>query len=185
MRTIISLALACACAISQAAFAQATTELASTEPVIKANANHDYWALDGLSTRMHKATAATLYLTDPALLPLRTMDEDRLKQAGCEYTTEDTALIAKLAEAVDGAGLRHATFAPQFEPREAIYLTLSGGGQIRLLLEKPYPEQAALLGRVDDQPVTVNKGLVEALYQWAANLRRVGKCEHFVGKYRG
>ena len=183
MRTIISLALACACAISQAAFAQTTTELASTEPVI--NANHDYWALDGLSARMHKATAVTLYLTDPAMLPLRTMDEDRLKQSGCEYTTEDTALIAKLAEAIDSAGLRHATFSPQFEPREAIYLTLSGGGQIRLLLEKPYSEQAALLGRVDDQPVTVNKGLVEALYQWAANVRRVGKCEHFVGKYRG
>jgi hypothetical protein len=99
MQKIISLAFACACAMSQPAFAQTTTELASTEPVIKAN--HDYWALDGLSARMHKATAATLYLTDPGLWPLRAMDEDRLKQAGCEYTTEDTALIAKLAEAID------------------------------------------------------------------------------------
>lgn len=132
-RTIISLALACACTLSQTAFGQATAELASTEPVAKAN--HDYWALDGLSARMHRTTAVTLYLTDPSLLPLRAMDEEQVKRSGCEYTTEDPALIAKLVEAVDGASLRHATFSPQFEPREAIYLTLgNGGGEIRLLL---------------------------------------------------
>ncbi|WP_052321503.1 hypothetical protein [Ralstonia sp. A12] len=182
-RTIISLALACACTLSPAAFGQATAELASTEPVAKTN--HDYWALDGLSARMHRATAVTLYLTDPGLLPLRAMDEAQLKRSGCEYTTEDAALITKLVEAVDGASLRHATFSPQFEPREAVYLTLgSGGGEIRLLLEKPYPDQAALLGRVDDQPVTVSSSFVETLYQWAAKLSPVDKCEPFIRQYR-
>jgi len=156
--------------------------VAQAEPVAKVN--QSYWTFEGLSPRMRKASAITLYLMDPALQPLRTIDEARLKDTGCEYTTEDAALIANFVDAMETTSVRGNTFAPTFEPREAVYLKLDGANEIRLLFDKPYPNQAELFGLVNNQPVTVSKGLVEALYQWAAKLSRVRQCEHFVGKYR-
>lgn len=159
-----------------------------TAPVAKAEtapqAHQSYWAAEGLSARMRKASAITLYLMDPALTSLKAVDEARLKDAGCEYTTEDAALIGKLVDAMESASVRSNSLSVSFEPREALYLSLGGSTVMPLLFEKPYPNQAEVLGRIDGQPVTASKGLVEALYQWAAKLGRVRQCEHFVGKYR-
>ncbi|CAG2130852.1 hypothetical protein [Ralstonia mannitolilytica] len=150
-------------------------------PVVKVE--QSYWAAEGLSARMRKARAITLYLMDPAVVSLRAVDEAQLKDTGCEYRTEDAALIASFADAVEATSVRSNSFTLQFEPREAVYLALGDSG-LKLLFEKPYPNQAELLGQINGQPVTASKGLVEALYRWAARLPRVRKCEAFVGRYR-
>lgn len=151
-------------------------------PVVKAE--QSYWAAEGLSARMRKARAITLYLMDPALASLKAVDEAHLKDAGCEYRTEDAALIANFADTVEGASVRSSSFSLQFEPREAVYLALGGGSEMKLLFEKPYPNQSEVLGQINGQPVSANKSLVEGLYRWAAKVGRVRRCEGFVGRYR-
>lgn len=219
---MISLVLACACSMSQAAFGQISMEAPLTDapqtealqaevlqasapqadapmqeapqaeaptpepapkaaPVVKVE--QSYWAAEGLSAQMRKARAISLYLMDPALQPLRAVDEARLKDAGCEYTTEDAALIANFVEAVETTSVRANSFTLQFEPREAVYLAL-GGGEMKLLFDKPYQNQSEVLGQINGQPVTVSKSVVDALYRWAARVGRVRQCEHFVGRYR-
>jgi len=163
-------------------------ETPTPEPVTKAapivKVEQSYWAAEGLSAQMHKARAISLYLMDPALQPLRAVDEARLKDAGCEYTTEDAALIANFVEAVEATTVRANSFTLQFEPREAVYLALGGGSEMKLLFDKPYQNQPEVLGQINGQPVTASKGLVDALYRWAGKVGRVRQCEHFVGKYR-
>lgn len=151
-------------------------------PVVKAE--QSYWAAEGLSARMRKARAITLYLMDPALASLKAVDEAHLKDTGCEYRTEDAALIANFADAVESASVRSSSFSLQFEPREAVYLALGGGSEMKLLFEKPYPNQSEVLGQINGQPVSVSKSLVEGLYRWAAKVGRVRRCEGFVGRYR-
>jgi hypothetical protein len=162
--------------------------IANAEPVANAapavKVNQSYWAAEGLNTRMRKAHAVTLYLMDPARTPLKAVDEARLKDAGCEYTTEDTALIANLIQTMERASVRSNSFPLPFEPREAVYLALGGGSEMKLLFDKPYQNQPDVLGHIDGQPVTVSKGVVEGLYRWAAKLSRARQCEHFVGRYR-
>lgn len=152
------------------------------EPVVKVE--QSYWAAEGLSARMRKARAITLYLMDPALASLKAVDEAHLKDAGCEYSTEDAALIANFADAVESASVRSSSFSLQFEPREAVYLALGGGSELKLLFEKPYPNQSEVLGQINGQPVSASKSLVEGLYRWAAKVGRVRRCEGFVGRYR-
>jgi hypothetical protein len=152
------------------------------EPVVKVE--QSYWEAEGLSARMRKARAITLYLMDPAMASLKAVDEAQLKDAGCEYSTEDAALIANFAESIERTTVRSNSFVLQFEPREAVYLTLGGGSEMKLLFEKPYPNQSEVLGQINGQPVTVSKSLVEGLYRWATKVGRVRRCENFVGKYR-
>ncbi|MCT7327445.1 hypothetical protein [Ralstonia mojiangensis] len=151
-------------------------------PVVKVE--QSYWEAEGLSARMRKARAITLYLMDPAMASLKAVDEAQLKDAGCEYSTEDTALIANFAESIERTNVRSNSFVLQFEPREAVYLALGGGSEMKLLFEKPYPNQSEVLGQINGQPVTVSKSLVEGLYRWATKVGRVRRCENFVGKYR-
>ena len=151
-------------------------------PVVKAE--QSYWAAEGLSARMRKARAITLYLMDPALASLKAVDEAHLKDTGCEYRTEDPALIANFADTVESASVRSSSFSLQFEPREGVYLALGGGSEIKLLFEKPYPNQSEVLGQINGQPVSASKSLVESLYRWAAKVGRVRRCEGFVGRYR-
>ena len=66
------------------------------EPLVKVE--QSYWEAEGLSARMRKARAITLYLMDPAMASLKAVDEAQLKDAGCEYSTEDAALVANFAE---------------------------------------------------------------------------------------
>ena len=220
---MISLVLACACSMSQAAFGQISMEAPLTDapqsealqtevlqaatpqaeapmpeapqaeaptpepapraaPVVKVE--QSYWEAEGLSARMRKARAITLYLMDPAMASLKAVDEAQLKDAGCEYSTEDAALIANFAESIERTNVRSNSFVLQFEPREAVYLALGGGSEMKLLFEKPYPNQSEVLGQINGQPVTVSKSLVEGLYRWAAKVDRVRRCENFVGKYR-
>ncbi|WP_439894181.1 hypothetical protein ACS7SF_21660 (plasmid) [Ralstonia sp. 25C] len=163
-------------------------EAPTPEPAPKAapiaKVEQSYWIAEGLSVQMRKARAISLYLMDPALQPLRAVDEARLKDAGCEYTTEDASLIANFVEAVEATSVRANSFTLQFEPREAVYLALGGDSEMKLLFDKPYPNQTEVLGQINGQPVTVGKGLVDALYRWAAKVGRVRQCEHFVGRYR-
>jgi hypothetical protein len=152
------------------------------EPLVKVE--QSYWEAEGLSARMRKARAITLYLMDPAMASLKAVDEAQLKDAGCEYSTEDAALVANFAEFIEHTSVRSNSFVLQFEPREAAYLALGGGSEMKLLFEKPYPNQSEVLGQINGQPVTVSKSLVEGLYRWAAKVDRVRRCENFVGKYR-
>jgi len=152
------------------------------EPIVKVE--QSYWAAEGLSARMRKARAITLYLMDPTLASLKAVDEAHLKDAGCEYSTEDAALIASFADTVESASVRSSSFSLQFEPREAVYLALGGGSELKLLFEKPYPNQSEVLGQINGQPVSASKSLVEGLYRWAAKVGRVRRCEGFVGRYR-
>ncbi|NWK47084.1 hypothetical protein HWX30_22055 [Ralstonia pickettii] len=152
------------------------------EPIAKVE--QSYWAAEGLSERMRKARAITLYLMDPALASLKAVDEAHLKDTGCEYSTEDGALIANFADTVESASVRSSSFSLQFEPREAVYLALGGGSELKLLFEKPYPNQSEVLGQINGQPVSASKSLVEGLYRWAAKVGRVRRCEGFVGRYR-
>ncbi|CAJ0687365.1 hypothetical protein ACTHR6_07010 [Ralstonia holmesii] len=152
------------------------------EPLVKVE--QSYWEAEGLSARMRKARAITLYLMDPAVASLKAVDEAQLKDAGCEYSTEDAALIANFADSIERTSVRSNSFVLQFEPREAIYMALGGGSEMKLLFEKPYPNQSEVLGQINGQPVTVSKSLVEGLYRWAAKVDRVRRCENFVGKYR-
>ncbi len=152
------------------------------EPLVKVE--QSYWEAEGLSARMRKARAITLYLMDPAMASLKAVDEAQLKDAGCEYSTEDAALIANFAESIERTSVRSNSFVLQFEPREAADLALGGGSEMKLLFEKPYPNQSEVLGQINGQPVTVSKSLVEGLYRWAAKVDRVRRCENFVGKYR-
>jgi hypothetical protein len=156
--------------------------VATAAPVVKIK--QSYWAADGLSARMRKAHAVTLYLMDPVQTALNAVDEARLKDAGCQYTTEDTTLIANLIETMERASVRSNSFPLQFEPREAVYLALGGGSTMTLLFDKPYQNQPDVLAHIDGQPVTISKGVVEGLYRWAAKLSRARQCEHFVGRYR-
>ena len=151
-------------------------------PVVKVE--QSYWEAEGLSARMRKARAITLYLMDPAMASLKAVDEAQLKDAGCEYSTEDAALVANFAEFIEHTSVRSNSFVLQFEPREAAYLALGGGSEMKLLFEKPYPNQSEVLGQINGQPVTVSKSLVEGLYRWAAKVDRIRRCENFVGKYR-
>ncbi len=164
--------------------AQAPTPEPAPKAAPVAKVEQSYWASEGLSAQMRKAKGISLYLLDPALQPLKAVDEARLKDAGCEYTTEDAALIANFVETMEGTSVRANSFTLQFEPREAVYLALGGGSEMKLLFDKPYPNQPEVLGQINGQPVTVSKGLVDALYQWAAKVSRVRQCEHFVGRYR-
>lgn len=157
------------------------------EPVPKVEqtkVEQSYWAAEGLSARMRKARAITLYLMDPALASLKAVDEAHLKDTGCEYSTEDGALIANFADTVESVSVRSSSFSLQFEPREAVYLALGGGSELKLLFEKPYPNQSEVLGQINGQPVSASKSLVEGLYRWAAKVGRVRRCEGFVGRYR-
>ncbi|CAJ0856193.1 hypothetical protein R20233_00385 [Ralstonia sp. LMG 32965] len=133
---------------------------------------------------MRRARTVTLYLVSPHFWPMRALDEGRLKQAACEYTTTDAALIASLADVVEDAHLHSATTWISIEPREAIYLTLGGGSEIRLLFDRAYQNQPELAGSVDGQVVMVRSSFVEMLYRWAAKLNSLGTCEHFLDKYR-
>lgn len=151
-------------------------------PVVKVE--QSYWEAEGLSARMRKARAITLYLMDPAMASLKAVDEAQLKDAGCEYSTEDAALIANFADSIERTSVRSNSFVLQFEPREAVYLALGGGSEMKLLFEKTYQNQSEVLGQINGQPVTVSKSLVEGLYRWAAKVDRVRRCENFVGKYR-
>jgi len=152
------------------------------EPLVKVE--QSYWEAEGLSARIRKARAITLYLMDPAMASLKAVDEAQLKDAGCEYSTEDAALIANFAESIERTSVRSNSFVLQFEPREAVYLALGGSSEMKLLFEKPYPNQSEVLGQINGQPVTVSKSLVEGLYRWAAKVDRIRRCENFVGKYR-
>lgn len=152
------------------------------EPIAKVE--QSYWEAEGLSARMRKARAITLYLLDPAMASLKAVDEAQLKDTGCEYSTEDAALIANFVDSIERNSVRSNSFALQFEPREAVYLALGGGSEMKLLFEKPYQNQSEVLGQINGQPVTVGKSLVEGLYRWAARVDRVRRCENFVGKYR-
>ncbi|WP_433867702.1 hypothetical protein [Ralstonia wenshanensis] len=152
------------------------------EPIAKVE--QSYWEAEGLSARMRKARAITLYLLDPAMASLKAVDEAQLKDTGCEYSTEDATLIANFVDSIERKSVRSNSFALQFEPREAVYLALGGGSEMKLLFEKPYQNQSEVLGQINGQPVTVGKSLVEGLYRWAARVDRVRRCENFVGKYR-
>lgn len=152
------------------------------EPIAKVE--QSYWEAEGVSARMRKARAITLYLLDPSMASLKAVDEAQLKDTGCEYSTEDAALIANFVDSIERNGVRSNSFALQFEPREAVYLALGGGSEMKLLFEKPYQNQSEVLGQINGQPVTVGKSLVEGLYRWAARVDRVRRCENFVGKYR-
>lgn len=152
------------------------------EPIVKVE--QSYWEAEGLSARMRKARAITLYLLDPATASLKAVDEAQLKDTGCEYSTNDAALIANFVDSIERNSVRSNSFALQFEPREAVYLALGGGSEMKLLFEKPYQNQSEVLGQINGQPVTVGKSLVEGLYRWAARVDRVRRCENFVGKYR-
>ena len=152
------------------------------EPIAKVE--QSYWEAEGLSARMRKARAITLYLLDPAMASLKAVDEAQLKDTGCEYSTEDATLIANFVDSIERNSVRSNSFALQFEPREAVYLALGGGSEMKLLCEKPYQNQSEVLGQINAQPVTVGKSLVEGLYRWAARVDRVRRCENFVGKYR-
>ncbi|WP_316898822.1 hypothetical protein [Ralstonia edaphi] len=152
------------------------------EPVVKAE--QSYWEAEGLSARMRKARAITLYLLDPAMASLKAVDEAQLKDSGCEYSTEDAALIANFVDSIERSSARSNSFVLQFEPREAVYLALGGGSEMKLLFEKPYQNQSEVLGQINGQPVTVSKSLVEGLYRWAAKVGHVRRCESFVGRYR-
>ena len=222
-KKILSLVLACACSMSQAAFGQISmaapltdapqsealqaeviqagtpqaeapmpeapqAEAPAPEPTPKtepiAKVEQSYWEAEGLSARMRKARAITLYLLDPSMASLKAVDEAQLKDTGCEYSTEDAALIANFVDSIERNSVRSNSFALQFEPREAVYLALGGGSEMKLLFEKPYQNQSEVLGQINGQPVTVGKSLVEGLYRWAARVDRVRRCENFVGKYR-
>ena len=152
------------------------------EPIAKVE--QSYWEAEGLSARMRKARAITLYLLDPAMASLKAVDEAQLKDTGCEYSTEDAALIANFVDSIERNSVRSNSFALQFEPREAVYLALGGGSEMKLLFEKPYQNQSEVLGQINGQPVTVGKSRVEGLSRWAARVDRVRRCESFVGKYR-
>ena len=164
--------------------AQAPTPepMPKAEPVVRAE--QSYWEAEGLSARMRKARAITLYLLDPAMASLKAVDEAQLKDSGCEYSTEDAALIANFVDSIERNSARSNSFALQFEPREAVYLALGGGSEMKLLFEKPYQNQSEVLGQINGQPVTVSKSLVEGLYRWAAKVGHVRRCESFVGRYR-
>ena len=164
--------------------AQAPTPepMPKAEPVVKAE--QSYWEAEGLSARMRKARAITLYLLDPAMASLKAVDEAQLKDSGCEYSTEDAALIANFVDSIERSSARSNSFVLQFEPREAVYLALGGGSEMKLLFEKPYQNQSEVLGQINGQPVKVSKSLVEGLYRWAAKVGHVRRCESFVGRYR-
>jgi hypothetical protein len=171
------------CSASPAAFAQLSSGPLNTEATrqdIQA-----YWQMENLRVRAHTAKAVDLYIVSPHVWYVVQLDETGLRRGGCEYQTEDPALIADLLSAIDGAHLQTTSFSlPEFEPREAIYLRLSDGSQLGLLFEGPYGTQTFLRGRAGNHLFHADRNLADQLYRWAARLKPVDKCEPFIKDYR-
>lgn len=145
----------------------------------------EYWEAERFKTRIHLSKKAVVYIApDDHYYPVA-LDEARLKRVGCEYVVDESDGVSNLVGLLESGGIREASFSLQkFEPREAIYLTLSDSSEMSLMFDREYDGQANILGRVGGKLVVADKNLAISLYRWAAKQRPVEKCESFISKYR-
>ncbi|WP_144410021.1 hypothetical protein [Cupriavidus basilensis] len=185
MKAVISsLVLACAAGASQLVFCQPAPAIPDSEVINQIE--KEYWAKENLHSSMQTALEITLYIALPDRYYLTKLDENRLKQVGCEYKTGDPKLIADLIKTIDDSDLQGENFSLQnFEYREAIYLHTSNDKKIAIKFGRAYENYPKLLGLADGRKIAAKKSLLEDLYRFAAKLDPVRKCEYFIGRFRG
>ncbi|MCL1622618.1 hypothetical protein [Ralstonia pseudosolanacearum] len=145
----------------------------------------DYWEAERLKARIHLSKKAIVYIAPYDHYYPVALDETRLKRVGCEYVVDGSEGASNLIDLLESSGIREASFSlQQFEPREAIYLTLSDSSEISLMFDREYDGQPNILGRVGGKLVVADKNLAIRLYRWAAKQRPVEKCESFISNYR-
>jgi len=183
MKKIFSNKLACslifvlASSACQLGFCQA----APSESGIDVSNRHGkgLFGVEGIKSEIRLAKSASVYIVSPGIFFLTKLDEARVKEIGCRYATEDLDAVENLVGIIESANLRTASFsADDFEPREAIYLTLRDGKTVSLLFGLAEPGRQAVLGRVDGISVAADKHLADDLYRWAKGVDLVKKTSY-------
>lgn len=183
MKKIFANKLACSliCILASAACQPGFCQPTPGESGIDASTQHGkgLLAVDGIKSEIRLAKSASVYIVSPGIFFLAKLNEARVKEIGCQYATEDRAAVENLVGIIEAANLRTASFSEDdFEPREAIYLTLRDGKNIALLFGLAEAGRQAVLGRVDGISVAADKHLTDDLYRWAKGVDAVKKTRY-------
>ena len=183
MKKIFANKLACSLifilgsAVCQLGFCQTTTDESGID--VSTRNGKGLLAVEGIKSEIRLAKSASLYIVSPGIFFLTKLDEARVKEIGCRYATEDLAAVKNLVEIIEAVNLRTASFsADDFEPREAIYLTLRDGKTVALLFGLAEPGRQAVLGKVDGISVAADKHIADDLYRWAKGVDLVKKTSY-------
>jgi len=91
--------------------------------------------LPALVNRADAAVGATVYLVPPMALFRASLDEARMQSAACRFTTTDVTAVNALLALLKGSGLHDNPVYQKPDLREGLYLKLTDGTQLKLLLE--------------------------------------------------
>lgn len=152
---------------------------------------NSYWKAyrveESLKSDFRQATAISVYLVPPGKLrPVKT-DEGSIELIGCKYETDNSRLIADLAEIMANADIRTSSRRVEyFEPVEAIHLTLASGRKSSLQLGGILDDagQPRVPGLWQRSEIIADNKLRGNLYRWLAKLQPVMECEPIIRPYR-
>lgn len=130
-----------------------------------------------IKRRIHLTKSADAYVAPLNKWFLRALDENRLRAQACRVSTDDPARVADLVKILDESDLQSASFSPSgFEPRELIYLRLSNGEAMKILLAQRAGTPQSITGTIDYKQISVSAKTVDDLYQWVADLSASNAC---------
>lgn len=160
-------------------FAQSSLGLTESKPERSFDAKE-------LATKMLLSKSVVVYLAPLIYIAERGLTEERLRQIGCRYETDDAEMLAELARLVGQANPEAARIKSEktFEPREAIYLQSLGGSRTTLLFDRYSTNVPNAEGMVDNKKISASQSVISDIYRWAAKLPPVEKCESFLRQYR-
>ncbi|WP_416050705.1 hypothetical protein [Cupriavidus basilensis] len=139
-----------------------------------------------LATKMLLSKSVVVYLAPLLFIQEQGLTEEKLRQIGCRYETDDGEMLAEMARLVGQANPEVARIQSRikFEPREAIYLRSLGGSQTTLLFDRYSTNVPNVAGLVDNKKISASQSIVSDIYRWAAKLAPVEQCESFLRQYR-
>lgn len=122
------------------------------------------------------AKTATVILVNPRWnFPDGLTNEVKLKEVGCTFTTQDSALIVKLINLLKRAKIKKISANESFLPvlGAGMYLSFANGTEAKLLFGKEYVNEEVVDAQFttsifNEVPIIVNRPLPEDLFQWAA-----------------
>lgn len=161
------------------AFAQSPLGLTESKPEGSFDAKE-------LATKMLLSKSVVVYLAPLLFIQEQGLTEERLRQIGCRYETDDAEMLAEMARLVSQANPEAERIKSKikFEPREAIYLQSLGGSRTTILFDRYSTNAPNAEGMVDNKKISASQSVVSDIYRWAAKLHPVEQCETFLRQYR-
>lgn len=105
--------------------------------------------LPALVDRVDPAAGATVFLVPPMALFRTSLDETRMQATACRVKTTDTAAVQALVALLKTSALHDLPVYQRADLREGIYLTLTDGMQLKLLLEDNDGSKLPVIGVVE------------------------------------